>query len=370
MHMDYSKFAVEDFLNDDYFLRWVNENDPEAEKFWSLFITLHPETKSKIDQAREIALRLRESEATVSNENQIEELWTNIRDRIEGPSVTQKTEGPGAWLFYKIAASLFFGFLLVGALYYSYEGNQEVTKKEVKAYTPPSTNDFIEEINTTQNSIRIHLSDGSTVNLEKGSRLKYKTNYKHDASRHVFLTGEAFFEVAKDSKKPFFVHANEVITKVLGTSFSVKAHQNDNNVVVAVKSGKVSVFSPKNSSTDDNIQSEVSGVILLPNQQVVYQRDEEVFDKTLVEEPVILSQEIKATDFSFENTPISEVFHIIQDAYGVEIIFDEEIMKQCFITAPLGSEPLFEKLRIICRTLGSTYEIIDSKVIINSNGCQ
>lgn len=370
MHMDYSKFTIQDFVNDDYFLRWVNENDPEADKFWSLFITLHPETRSKIDQARDIALRIKESQARHPVRHEIENIWTNIQQKIEGTLPAQKPEKPQTWLVYKIAASLFFAFLAVGSIYYLTNITPEVKKNEIKAYTPPPTNDFIEEINTTHNTVRIHLSDGSMIDLAKGGRLKYKTSYDHDASRHVFLTGEAFFEVAKDSKKPFFVHANEVITKVLGTSFSVRAHPNDNNVVVAVKSGKVSVFSPKNSSTDDNIQSEVSGVILLPNQQVVYQRDQEVFDKTLVEEPTIVSKEIRAADFTFENAPIAEVFQIIQDAYGVEIIFDSEVMKECFITAPLGSEPLFEKLRIICKTIGSNYEIIDSKIIINSNGCR
>lgn len=368
--MDYSKFTVKDFLTDDYFLRWVNQNDPEAEKFWNLFLTLHPETKSKIDQAREFALRLKQAEQTSFSENQVDEIWKSVQQRMEEPKIIPHKNKISHWLPYAVAASLIFAVFLIGSLY-KFNENPGDSKKEFTVYSPPSTEDFIEEINTTQSTVRIHLNDGSVVNLAKDSRLKYRTSYEHEESRHVFLTGEAFFDVAKDSKRPFFVHANELITKVLGTSFRVKAYRNDSNVTVAVKSGKVSVFSPKNSSTTaDDIQSEVSGVILLPNQQVVYQREEEIFDKTLVEEPVILSKKIHDADFTFENTPISAVFQVIQEAYGVEIIFDEDVMKGCFITAPLGSEPLFEKLKVICRTIGASYEIMDSKVVINSTGCR
>jgi transmembrane sensor len=45
-------------------------------------------------------------------------------------------------------------------------------------------------------------------------------------------------------------------------------------------------------------------------------------------------------------------------------------MKNCFLTVPLASEPLFEKLKVICRTVGANYEIIDAKVVITSAGCK
>ncbi|HYC85055.1 MAG TPA: DUF4974 domain-containing protein, partial [Chryseosolibacter sp.] len=134
-------------------------------------------------------------------------------------------------------------------------------------------------------------------------------------------------------------------------------------------SGKVSVFSPKNDPAPNNVQAEVNGVILLPNQQVVYQRELQSFEKTLVDEPVVLSNAITSNNFNFENAPIPDVFRTLEESYGIEIIFDEEVMKTCFITAPLGSESLFEKLRIICRTIGATYEVIESKIVINSAGC-
>ena len=45
-------------------------------------------------------------------------------------------------------------------------------------------------------------------------------------------------------------------------------------------------------------------------------------------------------------------------------------MKNCFLTVPLGSEPLFQKLKVICRTIGASYEIIDARIVVSSTGCK
>jgi hypothetical protein len=366
--MDYSKFTVRDFLADDYFLRWVNQQDPEAEKFWNLFVTLHPETKGKINQAREIATGLKSANHLEFEDKLVDDLWSGIDRRVEGPQTSRAGRSVYNLISYGIAASLLLAIVVTGTFYSS---NKKLEKQKEFVFHTPAIKDFVEEVNNTENEILIHLNDGSRVSLAKGSRLKYKASYQGLDSRHVFLTGEAFFDISKDPKRPFFVHANEVVTKVLGTSFRVKAYSDESSVTVAVRSGKVSVFSPKTSTSDaDDFKSEVNGVVLLPNQQVVYKRDQASFDKALVEAPLILSEEINHYDFAFEDAPLSHVFEVLQDAYGIEIIYDDDVMKGCYITAPLGNEPLFDKLKIICRTIGASYEVMDSKVVINSTGCQ
>lgn len=367
--MDYSRFRVEDFVADDYFLQWIRQNDPEAEKFWHLFVSLHPETKPKIDQARALVLKLEHATGNFEvADRQVENVWKGIQDRID---MSEKPERAKRFyhLFYRIAASVAVTVLFVSIGYHSQK--ESVQNGGVFESVQSSSEGFIEEVNTTDKLVRIYLADGSTIELAKNSRVRYRKNYDGQASRNIFLSGEAFFNVAKNARQPFIVHANEVVTKVLGTSFTVRAYGDDKNITVAVKSGTVSVFSPKKvSATSDDVRAAVEGVILLANQQVVYQRDQKSFEKTLVEAPAILSQSVNSSNFTFENASIPEVFRVLQNAYGIEIIFDEDVMKTCFITAPLGSEPLFEKLRIICRTIGATYEIIDTRVVINSSGCQ
>ena len=91
------------------------------------------------------------------------------------------------------------------------------------------------------------LQDGSTVILEPGGEFRY--NEKFLNPREVYLSGDAFFEVTKDASRPFLVYANEITTKVLGTSFRIKANQGEKEIVVAVKTGKVSVMA--NSVSND-----------------------------------------------------------------------------------------------------------------------
>ena len=367
--MDYSRFTVEDLAADDYFLQWIRQNDPEAEKFWHLFISLHPETKPKIDQARALVLKLERLTGNCDVEDdKVEDVWKGIQDRI---NISEKPERV-KWFhrpLYRIAASVAVAALFVSTAYFFQIKSVQKRVAFVESIQS-SPEGFIEEVNTTDKLVRIYLADGSTIELAENSRVRYRKNYDGQKSRDIFLSGEAFFNVAKNARQPFIVHANEVVTKVLGTSFTVRAYGDDTDITVAVRSGRVSVFSPtKESATSNDVRAAVEGVILLANQQVVYQRDQKSFEKTLVETPAILSESVTSSNFLFENESMPEVFRVLENAYGIEIIFDEEVMKTCFITAPLGSEPLFEKLRIICRTIGATYDIIDARVVINSSGC-
>jgi transmembrane sensor len=70
------------------------------------------------------------------------------------------------------------------------------------------------------------LPDGTTVVLNKKSKLSYPVEFT-GSTREVFLTGEAFFDVAHNPSKPFKVHTGVFVTKVLGTAFSIKAYPGD-----------------------------------------------------------------------------------------------------------------------------------------------
>ncbi len=88
----------------------------------------------------------------------------------------------------------------------------------------------------------ITLSDGTRIALDAGSRLKYPNAFEED-HREVFLSGEGYFEVASSVEKPFVIHANHAVVKVLGTKFNVRAWEPDQRVTVTVAEGKVSLRS-------------------------------------------------------------------------------------------------------------------------------
>jgi transmembrane sensor len=115
-----------------------------------------------------------------------------------------------------------------------------------------------EVVTKKANKSKITLSDGTTVFLNSDSRLSYK-NF-NGLLREVYLTGEAFFEVAKDSLHPFIIHAENVNIKVLGTAFNVKAYPEDKNTETCLIHGLVEI-----SVTNDAERK----ILLKPNEKVL-----------------------------------------------------------------------------------------------------
>src|SRR5699024_4906290 len=87
---------------------------------------------------------------------------------------------------------------------------------------------------------RVVLSDGTKVWLNAVSSLKFHTQFKGD-SRKVELTGEAYFEVAENKKKPFLVRTENMRVAVLGTSFNISAYEDDGRQSITLVEGAVKV---------------------------------------------------------------------------------------------------------------------------------
>lgn len=378
--MDYSNFSVEELASDDRFISWVkNDCSQEDKDFWQSLTRLHPELQDKIDRARILVINVDRAEDEIDpfGEEIVNEIWHNVLAGIEDedpqesrdaitkrlPGRLDKTSRPQRWrtLAFSVAASV--GLFVSAFFLFTEENGQHLEWYSYNQEAPG----FVELVNTGQTTMKVEITDGSVISLEAGSRIKYKRSYTSDTIRKVYLKGEAFFDVARNPKKRFVVFTNDVATEVLGTSFRIKTDAGTKDVVVKVKRGKVSVYSVRKQSSKLNNPKE--GVILLPNQEVVYSDKADVFEKKIVDTPELLKATID-DNFVFDNIAISTVFVRLEEAYGVEILFDRETMKNCFLTVSLGSESLFEKLNVICRTIGASYEIIDAKVVITSSGCK
>ena len=110
---------------------------------------------------------------------------------------------------------------------------------------------------------QLKLEDGTKVWLNSDSRLKYPEVFV-GSLREVFLEGEAYFEVAADSLKPFVVYAGEQQVKVLGTGFGITYYADEPFQTVTLVKGKVEVGFH---------ESELGGFVLSPGKQVVYERN-------------------------------------------------------------------------------------------------
>ncbi len=107
--------------------------------------------------------------------------------------------------------------------------------------------------------LEVSLDDGSQLWLNQHSHLQYSPNMA-DNERRIRLQGEAFFEVARDEKRPFIIEAGDARVQVLGTSFNVRAYPGTGEIELSVKSGKVLFFKgPKLLPDSSNARILVAG---------------------------------------------------------------------------------------------------------------
>ncbi|MDQ6479463.1 FecR family protein [Dyadobacter sp. LHD-138] len=361
--MDNNEFRLPDFLNNDSFVQWVLFRTEDGH--WQQVQADYPGIKPVMKQAREIIMQLRAEEeeaVSVDEEKVLDRILAKIESSENVFGIPPEKRSSMTWL--KWAAVVLF-FLGTGWFLINKNLMQAINYNELVARAAEQ-NTLIEKINSTDVPMRIAFEDGTVVTLKKNSRLSYPVHFKEDI-REVFLSGEAFFEVAKNPKKPFFVYANEVVTRVLGTSFDIKAFDGERQVRVNVRTGQVSVYNQKRISL---VNEEVKGLVLSPNQQAVFDRKNESLSKHLSDDPIPLLAEAGDVKKLFDDIPVSQIFQELEALYGIRIIYNKEILSNCIISTRFGHDSLNDKLDVICQTIGATHKEIDAQIIIESAGCQ
>ena len=362
----YQRYNIEELATDEKFRLWVLDPMHDNSKFWNEWLKQNPDKSGLISQARELVLVIQE----MYRDDLSEEILHREVLEITKLAELRKSKKVTAWIFQnplgRVAAILLVIAGLGWSLYWNTEGRLVGTTTESVAIPNQTT---LVKTNNTEHEMTVLLSDSSIAILKKGSTLTYPSKFSRD-DRKVELSGEAFFDISKDPKKPFLVYTNETVTKVLGTSFRVKAFDKDNTVMVVVKTGKVSVY-PKNEyeTLSNEYDREVSGVVLSPNQQVVFVRNENRLEKGIVANPAMLHESAIAKELVFDDKPVSEVFHSLESIYGIAIEFDPDVLRDCVISAQFNEENLRQRMNAICQAIGASYEMIDGQIIINSKGC-
>jgi hypothetical protein len=370
----YKDFTVEDFVWDTFFRQWVLSPTRETEDLWEEWIENNPDSQEIIQQAKAIVLSLRLHEPEITDP-EITEIVKQTVGRINASEKYPTFEEPAKeqkvysfpWL--RVAASIAF-LLISGWVVYTLSVKKETPQIASKENVIAPQAGMVEKNNATTKPMQVILEDGSKITLAANGRIRYASQFIA-AKREVYLEGEAFFDIAKDPERPFFVYSNGLVTKVLGTSFTIKAYGNSNEVTVEVKTGRVSVFAESDPAFKQKTSSPaLQGVVLRPNQKIIYSREDVRMVKTLVERPEMVVAKAEIPAFEFEDTPASAVFDNIGKAYGIEILYDEELLKDCPLTATLDNQTLHEKLSIICKAVESSYEILDGQIVIHSKGCK
>ena len=166
------------------------------------------------------------------------------------------------------------------------------------------------------------LPDGSTVSLNSGSTITFP-EILNDSIRIVYLEGEAFFEVIKNIAQPFVVESAGIKTKVLGTSFNVRAYQGQ-DIEVTVATGKVQVESLDKSSSKDN-----KVVLLNPNEQAVYSLANNTLSQSTVNVRKFIAWNSK--ELILENISMEDVILMLEKRFDQKIILENSEISNCTI---------------------------------------
>jgi transmembrane sensor len=369
---DYRLFDIYDFLLDDDFIRWVKEGKAADNELWNNWLDQNPEKHIVIAEARRILKSLELKQKSVSEferRGEVQKLLRTIQDepvKLKKPALSFLRK----WQY--AAAILLIAALSATAYYFADRSSAPSTQFSYSSIT--ESKDLIENRNKSVKPIKLVLPDGSTAELSPNSRISYADSFNNSGTRDVYLSGEAFFSVVKDPSRPFRVFANEIVTKVLGTSFTVRSFDDDSTIQVKVRTGKVSVYSQVTgvSAKEIAFRNKSDGIILAPNQEIVYTKNNRKFEKTLLENPQIVNYPREEQTLMYEEAPVEKVLSELSKLYGINIVYDSESLSACTITADfrtVKAVPFYEKIRFICNAIGANYEVMDGQIIIQGSDC-
>lgn len=289
-------------------------------------------------------------------------LWNKLHAAAREKRAVAPVRNKKKMVWQYAAAACLLGLVLSGSLLW-FSHNKKNTARALVA--EKVTRGFLEQSNAGNEPRTIQLEDGSAVTLYPGSKLAFPKHFV-TGKREVYLEGEAFFNVSKDANRPFFVYNNNIVTQVLGTSFDVRGK--NGQVEVAVKTGRVAVYENKAQAKHDKIPQRSNGVIITPNQKVTYYQEERHFVTSIVDEPVPVPKELNTaeTSFNYNETPVARVLSDLEDTYELEIVLENEKIRNCLFTGDLTGQTLFNKLEGICLVFNATYEIRGTRILLKA----
>jgi ferric-dicitrate binding protein FerR (iron transport regulator) len=216
------------------------------------------------------------------------------------------------------------------------------------------------EVYTTQRGQRatVRLTDGTQVRLNVESRLTVLPSFGSEA-RAVRLEGEAFFEVATDSTRPFTVRAGGTAARALGTAFGMDAYPGEQVTSVAVTEGRVAVRSKQSEEAQDEpedvvLEKQEMGEIHQGGQQMVRRDFDPAAHLAWMEGQLV-----------FENAPFREVTRKLERWYGLEVSLREGLSppEGRFNARFAEDQPLPEVLDLVSTVFGLKYQLKQKAVV-------
>ena len=281
----------------------------------------------------------------------------NLEPELEKPTGFSKRK----LAFIGIAAGIFTIFFIN----YSLRLDKSVTKQ--------TNNAFVNEVVTKRGSkSSIKLPDGTIVRLNTDSRLTY-LNFTAGKNREVTLIGEAYFDVAHDSSRPFIIHTGKINIKVLGTSFNVRNYPQDKELETSLIKGKIEV----------SLESRPEDIITLkPTEKLIIAKEQDelatatkvkssIDNKVVLTSITYLRHDSLVAETSwlndkmvFVNQPLDKIAIELERKYAITVSFKDEKVKKYRYTGVFENVSLEKVFQLIKYSKNINYKIDDKNIVI------
>lgn len=213
-----------------------------------------------------------------------------------------------------------------------------------------------QDYQTAENRETVVLPDGSTVNLNRNSRITFRKKFgeKH---REVTLEGEGFFDVVANKERPFIIRMEEAEITVLGTSFNVNGYASSNEVTVTVASGVVRLA-----------PSQIPQVVELKSgEKGVFDKSQKALTSKQNDDINYLAW--KTRKIVFQESNLAQVAEVLRSAYGVNVTISADVSSACIVTVTFDNQSLDAVLNVLKSTLDLTYKVNGNQIEITKTGC-
>jgi len=339
--MQYKEFTHLEFIQDQYFLDWVQNPSLENERFWLDWLKQNPDKEKEIRLAKALVESITYSKHYELDDRSLVEMNENIvRFNINHTQeLTPKSSSKSIYFRYAAAA----GFVLIVAL----------ASRFIWSAASPPLQEPVEMVTKTTPAgakMKLVLPDGTQVNLNSQSSITYPARFINQ-ERVVHFFGEAFFDVNPDPAKPFIILTENLETRVLGTSFNISAYPGDKINKVAVSHGMVKVTGQAGEQ-----------VVLSTNEMVIVNLEKETLHRGLFNS--LEETGWKDGILYFKNIPLGDVFGRLERWFDVEIHCNQDVHLTDIYSGEYSKETLDNILKGICFTSGLSYTIHGKEVNI------
>ena len=349
--MNQNQYTIEDFVCDETFQQYCAGTDKVATQFWSAFLMEYPEKKPQIAEAQKLLSVLNARQGNIAE--QLLQLkdgmlrYENLQAQLNiAPAILPAKK--------KIPALLKLAAVIAGLGVFGTIAFFVLNKKQ------PDNNLVI--VNSAALPRKtIVLADGSVVTLNQNTSITLADNFNQQ-SRELTLSGEAFFDVKTDARRPFIVHTKDMDIKVLGTVFNVKAYADSSSSTTALFRGKIEVLFHENAGKN---------VVLTPNQKlVISQSASDIPYKILPLQQDAASK--KASEINWirnrleiENEPLVTIAGKLASWYGISIVFTDDEVKKYSYSGSFESENVVKALEALQLSYPFSFKVQHDTIVIS-----